>query len=485
MMIRTLTLAFLLPLPQLGAQVQTGPRFVVSTLVDRNNATAMTGDCTLREAIRAATATGQPAVIVFAENLSGTITLSASLGQLSLSTPVTLLGPGARTISISGGDAVRVLRVTGGPHKITELSFINGKSTVGTEGGGAIWNTGTLAMEDCSVENSLVQTPAYYEAKGGGIFNGGVMNMLRCTVNGNTARGADGVQLGYNGMGGGVYVLSGGSFTAQSSTFHDNAGLGGVGSTFYGFACGGIYSKGSVQLTNCTVTKNDADGNGQPAVGGIFSDGGSCSVYSSIVAGNTATGFAMHKDVRGNFVSQGYNFIGAVTGYPPREYPVGSFVHPTDLTGTDVSPRDPKLGTLQNNGGSTDTMLPLAESPLIDKGKQSGTMALDQRKLQRIVDDPAIANAVDGGGADIGAVEFGAVATISPTVEFVGDEAIVRLKGLRGFRYRFQYSDDLLDPWTPLGGEALSDGLGNMTVTDPFDPGPKPPRRFYRAIPAP
>jgi hypothetical protein len=58
---------------------------------------------------------------------------------------------------------------------------------------------------------------------------------------------------------------------------------------------------------------------------------------------------------------------------------------------------------LASNGGPTQTELPAASSPVIDKGNAFG-LTTDQRGVQRPIDFPAIPNAADG--ADIGAVEL-------------------------------------------------------------------------------
>ena len=469
-----------------GAQVQTGPRFVVSTLTDRDNGTALTGDCSLREAIGAAASSGQPAVIVFAEGVNGTVTLSPALGQLNLSSPVSILGPGARALTVSGGGTLRVFGVGGGPHLISGITISGGRVTAGNQGGGGLSVTGELVIQDCAISGNQVQSPAYFVSRGGGVFiDGGTLTMVRSSVSGNTAMGMNvsGNLYGYNAMGAGVHVASG-NFTARSSTFQGNTATGGSGTSRTGWACGGIYNKGATVLHNCTVSGNTATATNAPGVGGIFSDGGSCTVFSTVVAANTVTGYAKHRDVRGAFTSDGYNFIGATNGFPSGEYEVRAFSQATDLTGTEQSPRDPKLGAFQGNGGPTNTMLPLVDSPLVDQGKTTAETLDDQRGRSRFVDDAAIANAAGGDGADIGAAEYGAPIDL-PTVEFTPDGAIVRLRGERGMDHTFEYSDNLEDPWTPFGGVLFSDGGGNLTVKDPFIPGPQPPRRFYRAVPVP
>lgn len=472
---------------ELLAQVQTGPRFVVSTLEDRNRATAMTGDCSLREAIRAANALNQPAVIVFAEGLSGTVRLSSSLGQLSLTGSLSLLGPSARKLSISGESSVRVLRVTGGPHLISGVTIANGKSTVENEGGGGIWNSGTLKIQECAILDNQVLPPYHYVARGGGILTSGSLTMVSCTIDGNTAQAKDqaGASYGDDALGGGVHVLSGGVFTAQTCTFNDNFGIGGAGSVRYGWACGAIYNKGTTVLRNCTISGNDGDaGDNSPGVGGVFSHDAPCTVFSSIIAGNTVTGFAKHRDVRGNFISEGYNLIGAVTGYPMNEYPVNAFNQPTDQRGTDTNLKPHGLGKFQNNGGPTDTFLPDETSLAVDKGKTDPTDRFDQRGRKRRVDVAEVADAAGGDGSDIGAVELGGAA-VQSVVEFSEGVGLIRLKADRGVNYTFEFSDNLEPPWTPIGGALRSDGAGNLLLIDPFDPGPKPDRRFYRAVPVP
>jgi hypothetical protein len=62
---------------------------------------------------------------------------------------------------------------------------------------------------------------------------------------------------------------------------------------------------------------------------------------------------------------------------------------------TDKANVAPNLGTLQNNGGPTDTMLPAPGSPLIDAGDTAHCTAQDQRGVPR----------PQGLGCDIGAVE--------------------------------------------------------------------------------
>ena len=92
---------------------------------------------------------------------------------------------------------------------------------------------------------------------------------------------------------------------------------------------------------------------------------------------------------------------------------------------------NPLLSPLQNNGGATQTRALLPGSPAIDKGSSSG-VATDQRGVGRPVDDPLLANATGGDGADIGAFERTAPAVVS-AASFKGNpfaqESIVAMFG--------------------------------------------------------
>jgi len=79
---------------------------------------------------------------------------------------------------------------------------------------------------------------------------------------------------------------------------------------------------------------------------------------------------------------------------------------PTGITGPgDLNNTDPLLGSLQNNGGPTQTMALLSGSPAIDVGNPAGctdglghSLKTDQRGMPR--PDPE-----DKGGCDMGAYE--------------------------------------------------------------------------------
>ena len=97
-------------------------------------------------------------------------------------------------------------------------------------------------------------------------------------------------------------------------------------------------------------------------------------------------------------------------------FPAGNPNANNDIVGTSVSPVDPKLDPngLQNNGGPTQTIALLFNSPAIDKGTATGltgSLTTDGREtgFRRSFDYPSITNAAGAAGADgtdIGALEL-------------------------------------------------------------------------------
>ena len=81
---------------------------------------------------------------------------------------------------------------------------------------------------------------------------------------------------------------------------------------------------------------------------------------------------------------------------------------PPNITGI-----DPQLGALQNNGGPTPTRLLAPTSPAIDKG--FSYLGTDQRGIGRPIDISTVANAPNGDGSDIGAVELTAQEATIPS----------------------------------------------------------------------
>ena len=138
----------------------------------------------------------------------------------SLSNPVTVIGPGARLLTITGRGSARVLQVISTDIVISGLTLANGGNAFANNGG-AIYNTGHLTLRDCAVRNSVaVHNATFGGGDGGGLFNasGATAILERCTFNLNGAQ-----QFG----GGAVFNV--GTLTATNCTFTSNSAPSGGG----------------------------------------------------------------------------------------------------------------------------------------------------------------------------------------------------------------------------------------------------------------
>jgi hypothetical protein len=304
--------------------------------------------CTLRAAIEEANALAGDDTIEFsasfqAPNPPRTIVLT--LGQLLTDSALTISGPGARQLAIDGAQKDRIMTVNSqyqAMHAvlISGLTFQNGTpASSGYAQGGAIFVANTnLTLSAVTVRNNKTIARLWSQAgqgDGGGIFNfGSYLTILDSTITGNVAEI----------RGGGIFSRDSHGLVIYNSTISNNAAKqngGGIGQT------------DNSTIKNTTISNNTAFQNG----GGVWVENVNADGYNSfgntIVANNVAV---VDKDVSGTINSLGYNLVkirGASTGYIASDLPDGT---------------DPKLGSLKNNGGPTDTRALLELSPAINAG---------------------------------------------------------------------------------------------------------------------
>jgi large repetitive protein len=231
--------------------------------------TADHGSGSLRQAISAASAGD---TIDFAIAGDGPHTILTD-GQITIGKDLTITGPGAEVLAVSGIINSRLFEISSGATvTISGLTITGGGAT---QGGGIYIDGGTLEISNSTLSGN--------SAKGGGaIYNSdGRLTIAGSTVSGNSAT-----------LGGGIYNT--GMLTVSSSTLSGNsAGLFG----------GGIFNNGgTLEISNSTLSSNNARFEG----GGIFNTG-SLIVASTIVAGNAA---GTDPDVSGSVLSDTDNLIG-------------------------------------------------------------------------------------------------------------------------------------------------------------------------------
>ncbi|HAP75964.1 MAG TPA: hypothetical protein DCR14_07775 [Acidimicrobiaceae bacterium] len=427
-------------LPMVGVTPAQAASFNVTNLND-------SGPGSLRQAIEDANAAAGPDTITFQAGLSGTITLTT--GQLEIADSVTVEGPGAAVLTVSGDDASRVFylynasstidvtiegltitdgdaNIGGGLVNFDENLTLDGVVVTGntaTGDGGGLWLDGfnmTVTIRDSVISGNSATDD------GGGIYvedTGGELRIERTVVSGNAA-GYDGggiyfydpdaavtivdSEISNNtavSNGGGIYLYGtdGGPFIIERSAIWGNSAGSGGGIFLY-------EADHPVRIINSTISGNRADDG--PGGGVYLYDASYVSFEHSTIADNES-----NTDVAGVFVYDGEltldhtviadnvaDTVGAsqdlfVDGPGGAVVANWSVVEDTTVAlggANNTTGSDPNLGVLQDNGGPTDTHLPQAGSLLIDAGDPAiaGAPATDQRGLAR-----------QTGTIDIGAVE--------------------------------------------------------------------------------
>jgi hypothetical protein len=324
------------------------------------------GARSLRQAVADADALGGQQTITLA---AGTYQLK-NLGHLDVhGVNLSIVGAGAgQTIIDSAQANDRDFQVAGGATlQLSGLTVENGHAGKGNGDGGDILNSGTLVIS----RSELKGGSAVY---GGAISNAtssASLSIVASTLDGNTA----------SEDGGAVVNFSGGMSITNTTISGDTARIGGA-------IASANPANSSISLINDTIAGNSAT----LEAGGVYSQTenqqsrDTFGLKNSLIAGNQAPSAA---DVLGTFLSQGHNLIGNVGNAS------GFGASGDQLGGAGNATIDPQLGSLQNNGGSTLTMLPAANSPAVDAGDNSGAPSTDQRGIRRPL----------GGTVDIGAVE--------------------------------------------------------------------------------
>jgi hypothetical protein len=397
-------------------------RWLPSTVTNLNDS----GAGSLRDAIAATSAGG---TVDFQPGLTGTISLTSGL---TIDKSLTITGPGAKIITISG-----------------RLDMVNATDTVAITGltiahslGGGIDNVGTLTLASCAISHNELTSTHSGVPGGAGIHNTGTLTVTNSTLSDNSLVDP------YEGFGGGIW--NHGTLTISNSTLSGNSAAGGLGLD----SGGGIYNdSGTLTVINSTISGNTAVGPGMAIGGGIAINAGSVTLTNTIVAGNTGVTVA---DVSGtvtqadhDLIGNGDGSMGLVNGQNGNQ------------VGTTATPVSPKLGPLQDNGSPTQTMALLPGSPALDAGNNSAPAgATDQRGLPRIVN-----GVIDIGAYEYQSTRFFALGGAPGRVQVRRDGSIALLADFAP--YGATYTDGVAVAVGDVNGDGFPDLITGATVGNP------------------
>ncbi len=414
-------------------------RTVPSTFTVLN--TADSGDGSLRAAILGAEANPGADVIQFANKVHGTITLTT--GELDIRSDLTIDGPGANRLTVSGNGVSRVFDVAGGggaSGKITVaiagLTVAHGRADVGggvrnsgfsdltlarvilsenvavggptsavNARGGAVHSVGSgtavTVIDSRVVGNTADGRPNATRGSGGGLsVDGGHLTVLRSTVAENYAFGGTPT---ISGAGGGVSVITGGIAVVTDSTIRDNRAIGAAGG---GPAHGGgilVTQASNLVVTHSVLTRNEAHG-GNGSLGRGRTEGGAidvefgsrASIADSVLTDNRAVAGSGSVNSAAGFsaatASGGAISVGVVS-------PGGNFLEVTRsvLRGNEAIGGD--------NGTST-------APGIADVGSAHGGAIFSARGSATVVRDSAVlGNRAVGGNGNTGTGPVGFIGT--------------------------------------------------------------------------
>lgn len=333
-------------------------------------ANGMGSQCSLRDAITAAD-NDSGSTIVFA--VTGTMHPQYVLAEIT--TSMTITGPGANLLSISGSNRFTPLGIpipASATVRISGLTFIDGNDIDYVNGGAINTRIGTLQVVNCV----FVNNSSGAGGAGGAIYNiSGTVQVSNSTFIGNSAQ-----------LGGAIYNESGGTLVVTGSTFENNAAQGG----------GAIYDNSA--STPATVVNSTFVGNSSATRGGAIdvNSGATFTIDDSTFSNNLAvsSGHAIENigtlTVNNTIVSGATDCDGLGC---PIDGTNGNVVGRTNLN----------LSALGSFGGPTPTILPLAGSAAICAGSASLVPTLANNTDQRGF--VMLASSCPGGAVDAGAVQ--------------------------------------------------------------------------------
>lgn len=168
--------------------LQAGPNYIVNVDTDTNDGISDTINCSLREAIIAANSNGDSSTITFSPLFDTVQTINLGSSLPAITAPVTLVGPGAKLLTVREGDSNRsdtLFTVNSGVNAtISSLTITNADN--------GILNNGNLTVDRCSFRDcwngvfnfntgTLNVTNSTFLRQLVGIYNRQILNTTNCT----------------------------------------------------------------------------------------------------------------------------------------------------------------------------------------------------------------------------------------------------------------------------------------------------------------
>ena len=293
-----------------------------------------------------------------------------------------------QTITLTGAPNGYAVNINGAQPVTIDASSLPDGLTI--QGGGAGGNFGLINV--ASGSNLTVRGLALangggsnFTGGGGAIRNSGTATVINCTFAGNQA----------SDYGGAIFDDGFSSLTALQCTFSDNMAT-----------VGGAIAGGYITVAQCTISNNM----GKNYAGGITNgDGhgdtpGPVTISNCIIAGNMAAAYAPDLLIdNATVVRSGVNLISSndqVDFYFPAGQPNAN----GDYVGTAASPINPQLATLGSHGGPTQTMPPLLGSIALAHGS-TATIPNDPATGLPFTNDQRGKTRIQNNSTEIGAVE--------------------------------------------------------------------------------
>lgn len=317
---------------------------VVTKLTNSNDNVCDT-DCSLREAVFAASLDPGTDNITMAANVFGTMIVGTEI-QIN-NHDVNIIGYpsiSSNALIVSGNDVSRVFRLENANVTMTGFTIADGTGAGQSQpfgGGGMLVSGGNLTLNQMIVRNNA--TVASDLGSGGGlaVFGGSVVRIMNSTVNNNSSYSSLGAKIEASV----IYITN----TTIANNLYLSPGEAGLGA---------LTINGTLYMRNSTIASNRSAAS--PTGAGLFCGATStCNVGNTIFADNlAATGADLYVSPGGTLNSVGGNLVEITTGFNNA-----LMNQPNDALGV-----DPVLMALANNGGNVTTQMLGISSPASNTG---------------------------------------------------------------------------------------------------------------------